>query len=79
VSKPFTTRRSSPLRDLKSRGSQQQLLADFEDYLNGFSPDVQRSLHFTAGIIFSALTIAACLKLAGKWQRSGFECYGLLT
>jgi type I restriction enzyme M protein len=23
------------LRDLKSRGSQQQLLADFEDYLNG--------------------------------------------
>jgi hypothetical protein len=26
------------LRDLKSRGSQQQLLADFEDYLNGFSP-----------------------------------------
>ncbi len=29
------------LRDLKSRGSQQQLLADFEDYLNGFSPDVQ--------------------------------------
>jgi type I restriction enzyme M protein len=30
----FTTRRASP-------GSQQQLLADFEDYLNGFSPDVQ--------------------------------------
>src|SRR5580692_7405238 len=29
------------LRDLKSRGSQQQLLADFEDYLNGFSPSVQ--------------------------------------
>jgi type I restriction enzyme M protein len=29
------------LRDLKSRGSQQQLLADFEDYLNGFSPNVQ--------------------------------------
>ena len=28
------------LRDLKSRGSQQQLLADFEDYLNGFSPNV---------------------------------------
>jgi type I restriction enzyme M protein len=26
---------------LKSRGSQQQLLADFEDYLNGFSPNVQ--------------------------------------
>jgi type I restriction enzyme M protein len=29
------------LRDLKSRGSQQQLLADFEDYLNGFSANVQ--------------------------------------
>src|SRR6188474_1058898 len=29
------------LRDLKSRGSQQQLLGDFEDYLNGFSPNVQ--------------------------------------
>ncbi len=31
------------LRDLKSRGSQQQLLADFEDYLNGFSPDIDLS------------------------------------
>jgi type I restriction enzyme M protein len=29
------------LRDLKSRGNQQQLLADFEDYLNGFSQNVQ--------------------------------------
>ncbi len=29
------------LRDLKSRGNQQQLLADFENYLNGFSPNVQ--------------------------------------
>ena len=29
------------LRDLQARGSQQQLLADFEDYLNGFSPNVQ--------------------------------------
>ena len=29
------------LRDLKSRGNHQQLLADFEDYLNGFSPNVQ--------------------------------------
>lgn len=29
------------LRDLKSRSSQQQLLADFEDYLDGFSPNVQ--------------------------------------
>lgn len=29
------------LRDLRSRGSHQQLLADFEDYLDGFSPNVQ--------------------------------------
>jgi type I restriction enzyme M protein len=29
------------LRDLRSRGSQQQLLADFEDYLDGFSSNVQ--------------------------------------
>lgn len=29
------------LRDLKSRGNQQQLLSDFEDYLNGFSKNVQ--------------------------------------
>lgn len=28
------------LRDLQSRGNIQQLLADFEDYLNGFSPNV---------------------------------------
>jgi type I restriction enzyme M protein len=29
------------LRDLQSRGNQQQLLADFEDYLDGFSSNVQ--------------------------------------
>jgi len=29
------------MRDLASRGSRQQLLADFEDYLDGFSPNVQ--------------------------------------
>jgi len=29
------------LRDLKSRGSQQQLLADFQDYLDNFSANVQ--------------------------------------
>jgi type I restriction enzyme M protein len=28
------------LRDLKARGNRQQLLADFEDYLNGFSQNV---------------------------------------
>jgi type I restriction enzyme M protein len=29
------------LRDLTSRGNQQQLLTDFEDYLSGYSPNVQ--------------------------------------
>jgi type I restriction enzyme M protein len=29
------------LRDLQSRGNQQQLKADFEDYLDGFSQNVQ--------------------------------------
>jgi hypothetical protein len=29
------------LRDLKARANQQQLRADFEDYLDGFSPNVQ--------------------------------------
>jgi type I restriction enzyme M protein len=29
------------LRDLTARASQQQLLADFQDYLDGFSPNVQ--------------------------------------
>src|SRR5205823_10040384 len=35
---PFT------LRDLKSRAKQQQLKADFETYLEGFSPNVQEIL-----------------------------------
>ena len=34
-SSPFT------LRDLRARSSQQQLRADFEAYLDGFSPNVQ--------------------------------------
>ncbi len=33
------------LRDLKSRSSQQQLRADFENYLDGFSPNVQDILN----------------------------------
>ena len=32
------------LRDLRSRASQQQLRLDFEDYLDGFSPNVQEIL-----------------------------------
>jgi type I restriction enzyme M protein len=32
------------LRDLRARGSQQQLKADFEAYLDGFSPNVQEIL-----------------------------------
>jgi type I restriction enzyme M protein len=33
------------LRDLKARGSPQHLMADFEDYLSGFSPNVQDILN----------------------------------
>jgi hypothetical protein len=36
-----TTPPSSPCAICKARGNQQQLLADFEDYLNGFSQNVQ--------------------------------------
>ena len=36
----FTTSQFT-LQDLKSRGNQQQLLLDFKDYLDGFSPNVQ--------------------------------------
>ena len=39
--RPSTTPRKFTLRDLKSRASQQQLKADFEAYLDGFSPNVQ--------------------------------------
>ncbi len=41
ASQAFYNTSKFTLRDLKSRGSQQQLLADFEDYLNGFSANVQ--------------------------------------
>jgi type I restriction enzyme M protein len=41
ASQAFYNTSKFTLRDLKSRGGQQQLLADFEDYLNGFSPNVQ--------------------------------------
>ena len=37
----FYNTSSFTLRDLKSRATQQKLLADFEDYLNGYSPNVQ--------------------------------------
>src|SRR5687768_3648965 len=33
------------LRDLRARTNQQQLKADFEDYLDGFSPNVQEILN----------------------------------
>jgi hypothetical protein len=33
---------------------------------NVLARTVQRILHFTAGIIFGALAVAACLKLAGR-------------
>ena len=40
LSRPSTTRRSSRLKDLRARSSQQQLRQDFEHYLDGFSPNV---------------------------------------
>jgi type I restriction enzyme M protein len=44
--KPSTTLLNSQftLRDLRSRASQQRLRADFEAYLDGFSPNVQEIL-----------------------------------
>jgi len=41
VEQAFYNTSKFTLRDLKSRGSQQQLKADFEAYLDGFSPNVQ--------------------------------------
>jgi len=38
---PFYNTSRFTLRDLSSRSNQQQLLADFKDYLDGFSPNVQ--------------------------------------
>ena len=38
--RPFTTASTFRLRDLTSRARQQQLKADFETYLDGFSPNV---------------------------------------
>ena len=38
---PFYNTSKFTMRDLRSRGNQQQLRADFEDYLDGFSPNVQ--------------------------------------
>lgn len=38
---PFYNTSKFTMRDLQSRGNQQQLRADFEDYLDGFSPNVQ--------------------------------------
>ncbi len=38
---PFYNTSKFTMRDLRSRGNQQQLRADFDDYLNGFSPNVQ--------------------------------------
>jgi hypothetical protein len=44
------------LRDLRGRASQQQLKADFEAYLDGFSPNVQDILENTTVRRFSRAT-----------------------
>src|SRR5258708_1667607 len=41
ASQAFYNTSKFTLRDLKSRGGQQQLKLDFEDWLDGFSPNVQ--------------------------------------
>src|SRR5207247_198944 len=41
---PFYNTSKFTLRDLRARASQQQLRADFEAYLDGFSPNVQEIL-----------------------------------
>jgi type I restriction enzyme M protein len=41
------------LRDLRARASQQQLRADFEAYLDGFSPNVRRSSSASSSAISS--------------------------
>src|SRR5438034_2979011 len=42
---PFYNTSKFTLRDLRARASQQQLRADFEAYLDGFSPNVQEILN----------------------------------
>jgi type I restriction enzyme M protein len=42
--KAFYNTSKFSLKDLRRRGSRQQLLADFEDYPDGFSPNMQDSL-----------------------------------
>ena len=44
VEQAFYNTSKFTLRDLRNRGSQQQLKADFEAYLDGFSPNVQEIL-----------------------------------
>jgi len=43
--KPFYNTSKFTLRDLRARASQQQLKADFEEYLDGFSSNVQDILN----------------------------------
>ncbi len=52
------------LRDLRARANRQQLTADFEDYLNGFSPNVQDSSTTSS----SATRFRACPKPT-PWAR----------
>src|SRR5438876_10106201 len=44
AAQPFYNTSKFTLRDLRARASQQQLRADFEAYLDGFSPNVQEIL-----------------------------------
>jgi type I restriction enzyme M protein len=44
ASQPFYNTSRFTMKDLRSRANQQQLKADFEAYLDGFSPNVQEIL-----------------------------------
>lgn len=51
------------LRDLKSRGNQQQLKADFEDFLDGFSQNVQDFEQEVTGTTIFNLSLASIRSL----------------
>src|SRR5438093_5362502 len=52
---PFYNTSKFTLRDLRARASQQQLKADFEAYLNGFSPNVQE---ISCSAVFTLLSVS---------------------
>ena len=58
------------LRDLKARANQQQLRADFEAYLDGFSPNVQEILDNFLRVPQPDPTPVACRRPGQPYLRS---------